>query len=174
MAGGAQALGRILPPLPGVSFDLVCSWDVLEHVRDPRRAFAETARLLRPGGLAFHEYNPFFAPDGGHSHCTLDFPWGHARLSEADFLRYLAEVRPGETEVAGRFYRFNLNRMTLAECAGHARAAGLETLVLAATPDEGPLATVSPEIARQVSAWYPSATVHDLAVPAVRLLLRRP
>ena len=31
-------------------FDLVISQDVLEHVPDPARAFAEAARVLRPGG----------------------------------------------------------------------------------------------------------------------------
>ncbi len=32
------------------SFDLVLSQDVMEHVPDPAKAFAETARVLRPGG----------------------------------------------------------------------------------------------------------------------------
>jgi GT2 family glycosyltransferase/glycosyltransferase involved in cell wall biosynthesis len=32
------------------SFDLVVSQDVMEHVPDPAAAFAETARVLRPGG----------------------------------------------------------------------------------------------------------------------------
>jgi dolichol-phosphate mannosyltransferase len=40
----------VAPSLPG-GFDVVVSWDVLEHVRDPRR-FLETAHsLLRPGGI---------------------------------------------------------------------------------------------------------------------------
>lgn len=157
--------------LPGGSFDMVCSWDVLEHLRDPGRAFAETARILRPGGVVFHAYNPFFALDGGHSLCTLDFPWGHARIGDEDFRRYLEEVRPDEAEVAWRFYRFNLNRMTLAECGGYARAAGFETLSLLATPDERHRAAATPEILRQVSARYPSATIGDLAAPSIRLLL---
>jgi SAM-dependent methyltransferase len=33
------------------SFDLVVTQDVLEHVLDPTKAFAEIARVLRPGGL---------------------------------------------------------------------------------------------------------------------------
>ncbi|MBU8544285.1 MULTISPECIES: methyltransferase domain-containing protein [Roseomonadaceae] len=32
------------------SFDVVLSQDVMEHVPDPRRGFAETFRVLRPGG----------------------------------------------------------------------------------------------------------------------------
>lgn len=36
--------------LPDASFDLVISQDVFEHVLHPNRAFAEVARVLRPGG----------------------------------------------------------------------------------------------------------------------------
>jgi hypothetical protein len=36
--------------LPSESVDLVISCDVLEHVNDPQRAFAEATRALRPGG----------------------------------------------------------------------------------------------------------------------------
>lgn len=45
MAAPMEAL-----PFAGESFDLVtCSW-VLEHLADPRRAFAQVARVLAPGG----------------------------------------------------------------------------------------------------------------------------
>lgn len=33
------------------SLDLICSNDVFEHIPDPNRAFAECARVLRPGGI---------------------------------------------------------------------------------------------------------------------------
>jgi SAM-dependent methyltransferase len=35
------------------SFDLVCGFDVIEHVEDDVRAAAEIRRVLRPGGIAF-------------------------------------------------------------------------------------------------------------------------
>lgn len=35
---------------PDESFDLVISQDVMEHIFDPARAFAEIARTLKPGG----------------------------------------------------------------------------------------------------------------------------
>jgi 2-polyprenyl-3-methyl-5-hydroxy-6-metoxy-1,4-benzoquinol methylase len=36
--------------LPDGSFDVVTAWAVFEHLHDPASAFAECARLLRPGG----------------------------------------------------------------------------------------------------------------------------
>lgn len=35
---------------PSETFDIILSFDVLEHVPDEKRAFAELARCLRPGG----------------------------------------------------------------------------------------------------------------------------
>lgn len=44
---------------PDNSFDVVTLWDVLEHVPDPKGTLAETARILKPGGLlAFSSPNP--------------------------------------------------------------------------------------------------------------------
>lgn len=40
-------------PFAPASFDVVTSWDVIEHVTDPRRELARMAALLRPGGWLF-------------------------------------------------------------------------------------------------------------------------
>lgn len=44
-----QGVGEALP-LPAGHFDLVCAWDVLEHVQEPRALLQEAHRVLRPGG----------------------------------------------------------------------------------------------------------------------------
>lgn len=51
---------------PDGCFDLVVSQDVFEHIADPREAFAEVARVLRPGG----------------SH-VFTVPWYSDRLTES-------------------------------------------------------------------------------------------
>ena len=40
-------------PLPDAAFDAVLAMMVVEHLYDPFHAFAEIARVLRPGGVAF-------------------------------------------------------------------------------------------------------------------------
>jgi ubiquinone/menaquinone biosynthesis C-methylase UbiE len=47
-------------PFPDASFDVVCSFKVLAHVREIGRALAEMARVTRPGGVVLAElYNPY-------------------------------------------------------------------------------------------------------------------
>ena len=38
------------------SFDLICLWDVLEHLTDPKAALKEVARLLKPDGVVLINY----------------------------------------------------------------------------------------------------------------------
>lgn len=42
-------------PFDDASFDLVCCCDTLEHVDDLERVVAETARVLKPGGLFLYD-----------------------------------------------------------------------------------------------------------------------
>jgi SAM-dependent methyltransferase len=40
-------------PFPDSSFDVIFSFQVLEHVRDPRRVLSESWRVLKPGGILY-------------------------------------------------------------------------------------------------------------------------
>ena len=156
--------------LPSESFDLVCSWEVLEHIREPEKAFHHIHRILKTGGIAFHQYNPFFCLTGGHSLCSLDFHWGHIRLDTNDFMRYLAEIRPAEAGLAERFYRNNLNRMALFDLRRYGREAGFQTLALITWPNAGHLELVDEEILSQSVEVFPSLTLLDLITSNVWLL----
>ena len=90
-------------------FDLICSWDVLEHLNDPLNAFKNINNLLNVGGIAIHDYNPFFSIIGGHSACTIDFPWGHVILDEKDFDRFNKEIQPNRKQISMSFYKYGIN-----------------------------------------------------------------
>lgn len=92
---------------------------------DPGAAMRSIHRLLRPGALAFIEYNPFYSIDGAHWSGTIDIPWAHARLDDADFERALHELHPGRPEWTCRFLRTQVNRMTQADLLALAEDAGL-------------------------------------------------
>lgn len=56
--------GRL--PFADATFDLTCSSNVLEHVRDPLAVVADMARVTRPGGTVFVNYTLWQSPWGGH------------------------------------------------------------------------------------------------------------
>ncbi|MGO9815434.1 MAG: class I SAM-dependent methyltransferase [Isosphaeraceae bacterium] len=60
-----QEPGEILPFADG-SFDVVVSFQVLEHVADPARCLAEAVRVLRPGGRLFMDMPNHFSWTEGH------------------------------------------------------------------------------------------------------------
>lgn len=160
--------------LEPASLDAIVSFEVLEHVHRPAAAFASMARLLKPGGIGYHDYNPFFSLIGGHSLCTLDFAWGHARLGPADFERYLLEIRATEAGQALRFYRESLNRMTLADLRTVVAAAGLELLALISWSDRTLLPRLTHDVLTEVRRTYPTAGVEDLLATYAAVIVRRP
>jgi len=63
-----QAVGEAIP-IADDSVDLICCYDVLEHVEDVDRCLRECYRLLRPKGTLFAVFPPFHHPTGGsHLH----------------------------------------------------------------------------------------------------------
>jgi SAM-dependent methyltransferase len=157
---------------PG-SFDAIVSFEVLEHLHEPTAAFVAMARLLRPGGIMYHDYNPFFAPNGGHSLVTLDFPWGHARLDDADVERYLREIRPAEATQALRFYRESLNRMTQRDLRAALDASQLEILAVIPWTQRNLVDRMTPDVLADVVREYPTATAEDLLATFVSVVARR-
>jgi len=55
-------------PFANDTFDFVFSDQVLEHVRDHERAFAEIARVLKPGAISLHIFPAKLKPTESHLH----------------------------------------------------------------------------------------------------------
>lgn len=58
-------------PFEDRCFDLVCSNQVFEHVQNPDAAFAEIARVLRPGGATLHLFPARYNPIEPHTYVPL-------------------------------------------------------------------------------------------------------
>jgi SAM-dependent methyltransferase len=158
---------------PG-TFDAIVSFEVLEHLLDPLAGFTAMAALLRPAGVLYHDYNPFFAINGGHSLVTLDFSWGHARLDDADVERYLQEIRPTEVDQALRFFRESLNRMTRADLTAALDAAGLEAMAIIPWTQRSLIPQLTPDIVREVQRTYPGVRPEELLQTFVAVVARKP
>jgi SAM-dependent methyltransferase len=76
--GGRARTGEITAlPFGNEGFDLVVAFDVIEHVEDDQRAFAELTRVLKPGGRLI-----FSVPLHANYWSTFDDYVGHARRYE--------------------------------------------------------------------------------------------
>jgi 2-polyprenyl-3-methyl-5-hydroxy-6-metoxy-1,4-benzoquinol methylase len=153
-------------------WDIIVSWDTLEHVLDPPVAFQAMYRALRPGGIACHRYHPFFCESGAHFD-TLDFPWGHVRLGPHDFQQYVRQMRPDEIDVAD--YRFNrtINRMSFADLKNAVRAAGFQMLSFLPVTSN-PWMQLETDFLVQCQANYPTVSLQDLLTSQVWILLKKP
>jgi SAM-dependent methyltransferase len=159
--------------LPDASVDLAVSWEVLEHLASPEGFFRSMRRVLRPSGLLYARYNPFFAINGGHSACTLDSAWAHAMLSSTDFRRYVSGSIGLDREESSRFFDQFLNRMCLADLRDLLDSHSFEVLDMhvAREPELVRLATSAR--VTQVKRRYPRANADDLLATRVELLARR-
>jgi SAM-dependent methyltransferase len=118
----------------GRTYDVILLRDVLEHIVDVEGAFLQASRLLRPGGILFASFAPFFSPFGGHQHngagIASCLPWIHL-LPETVF-RSLLRL-PGNSYKAERSLSADMEtvlrtRLTLSRFRRAAAAAGFRTL----------------------------------------------
>ncbi len=118
-------------PFPDESFDVACSFKVLAHVPDVKKALAEMTRVVRPGGIVVAElYNPYslraaikrFGParrvadgtDESHVYTRYDSPFAIREIApegtELIDSRGVRIVTPAaqlmRTPMAARLFRF--------------------------------------------------------------------
>ncbi len=99
-----------LPPELAGPFDAVTSWDVIEHVPDPRGALHALAKVLKPGGLLM-----LSTPDAGSAVARLMGRYWHyldpvqhiALFDRQNLARLLTDAgfEPVAATTFGHFYR---------------------------------------------------------------------
>jgi ubiquinone/menaquinone biosynthesis C-methylase UbiE len=150
---------------PDGSFDAVVSVSVLEHIVDLPSVLTEMRRVLRPGGVAEHGVHPWYCATGGHSLCSLDAPWGHVRLTEDEFARYVHDLRPYEADQAVDSYRhdFQRPRRTFATLRATIVEAGFEIVTWdEARRDPPHVKILRGELLADCRRRAPAATTDDL------------
>jgi 2-polyprenyl-3-methyl-5-hydroxy-6-metoxy-1,4-benzoquinol methylase len=73
------------------SFDCAVSFSVLEHLPEPSLIMREIARLLRPGGVAFHIIHCYTCDSGAHD--------ARSFMVERSNLPYWAHLRPETSQL---------------------------------------------------------------------------
>jgi len=90
-------------PIRSASIDLVCCFDVVEHLADMDTAARQWARVLRPGGRVWIWWSPWSGPYGHHLDSLIPLPWMHLLFSEASLFRVCAEVYDAPSFVPRRW-----------------------------------------------------------------------
>ena len=176
-AGVAESL-----PFPDDSFDAVTSFDVLEHVEDPFRAFEEIARVLRPGGRAWLAFPTYRGMRASHLDYLTRVPALH-RIFDPDTIvevvnSILAEhgerigVPPqprSRVSAIGHRTLPGLNGLTLPEARAGVTRAGLELRGEWLRPfvrETDPLPAAAP-LSRALSAWQRRWDLPELLIGSI-------
>jgi len=113
---------------PEERYDVVLSFDALEHIDAPGAFLRKMAEFVAPGGVAVLAFGPLFhSPFGDHmwDFFWLQIPWRGVLFSEKAVLRVRNECfRPTDPARSYREVAGGLNLMRYSEFLGHARDAG--------------------------------------------------
>lgn len=92
-------LGEALP-FRDNSFDVIVTWDVIEHVRDPMRVMQEIARCLKAGGVSLGIFPPYYNPTEHHLGYATRLPFLHLVFSPEVLVAAVNRlIDAGEVEV---------------------------------------------------------------------------
>ena len=159
-------------------FDIIFSWETFEHIMDPKGALEKIYKALKPGGVSFHQYNPFFCISGGHSMCTLDYPFSHTLLTNEDFKRYVNEFPPINPPpkypaLSFNFFTKNLNRMTHTDLKTYIKNVGFEIMDFIPIPDLNVLQFIDTSLLKASQDLYPTLTLNDLLCSNVYFIIKK-
>jgi SAM-dependent methyltransferase len=112
---------------PDAAYDVVVTWSVFEHARDPAGLLREMRRIVRPDGVLFLQLWPFYhSHRGSHLWDWFPEPFHHLGQSAEEIeaaVRASDRHGPEWAEYMLREFR-TLNRITLDELGEAVRAAG--------------------------------------------------
>ena len=159
-------------------FDIIFSWETFEHITNPKEALKRIHRALKPGGISFHNYNPFFCISGGHSMCTLDYPFAHTFLTNEDFKNYVNTIIPDSSpekyaDLSYEFFTKNLNRMTQNDLREYLENENFNVLDFIAMPDFNVLQNIDESTLTLAKQLYPNLTLNDLLCSNVYFTIQK-
>jgi len=122
--------------VPEEKYDVLLSFDALEHIDDPAAFLRKMADFIAPGGIAVLAFGPLFhSPFGDHMYdfFRLQIPWRGVLFSEKAVLRVRTECfRPTDPATGYREIAGGLNLMRYSEFLKYVGDAGWKFDYLAA------------------------------------------
>lgn len=117
-----QIVGNALAlPLCTEGFDFVFCASLIEHVAQPAQLLAEIERVLKPGGVCYLSFPPYYSPRGGHEFAPFHYLGERVALrlvqrrQRHDWERRLYDVSARPQSFADLFHGWGLYKMTIAK-----------------------------------------------------------
>ena len=121
----APVVGNALHvPLADASIDFVFCASLIEHVPNPQILLEEVARVLKPGGVCYLSFPPFYSPVGGHEYAPYHYlgerlaMWlagARSHKGHPAWAQRLYAVNTQPTSFAGIYADWGLFVMTIAK-----------------------------------------------------------
>jgi len=124
-------------PFADASFDAVLSTDTFEHVMDLDLAFAEIARVLKPGGSLLTRFGPLFrSPQGYHLYWACQVPYAHLVFG-LDAIAAMRASRGGSRQQPASWRDLGLNTFRFRDYVRSVERAGFEIVRFRPIPVRG-------------------------------------
>jgi SAM-dependent methyltransferase len=125
-----QANAHLLPFVDGI-FDIVFCASLIEHVRRPEWLLSEIRRVLRPGGICYLSFPPFYSLRGGHEFSPFHYLGEKLALVLAqrdrdipDWLHEHYGIRSSARSFAETYEGWGLYRVTISQARRWVKQAG--------------------------------------------------
>ncbi len=124
--------------VPNQKYDVLISFDALEHIKNPKTFLEKMANLIVHDGLAILAFGPFFhSPFGDHmdGFFRINIPWRGVLFSEKAIMRLRREYfRPTDPANSYSDIVGGLNLMRYSEFLKYVRETGWEFSFLSVNP----------------------------------------
>jgi ubiquinone/menaquinone biosynthesis C-methylase UbiE len=145
MAGAVRLDARCKPvighalhvPLGDQVVDFVFCASLIEHVPNPQALMEEIVRVLRPGGVCYLSFPPFYSPVGGHEYAPFHYLGERLAMRLARkrsqkghpaWVQQLYAVNANPTSFASIYADWGLYMMTIAKARRLVMHSGLTLL----------------------------------------------
>lgn len=93
-------------------FDLISSFNAMEHIPDPLQALEEMVRVTKVGGIIYLTFDPIWTADtGSHFIQRVAEPWEHLIQDQAGFIKKMEQN--GALEGETNDFKYGMNQLRL-------------------------------------------------------------
>ena len=101
-------------PFGNEEFDVIFLLDVIEHVKNPYKSIEECKRVLKPDGILYIEFTPYYSLVGHHLYDIVKWP---IHILPRSFIRWFIYKKIEDTDMAVYYWKAfkSLNKIKISK-----------------------------------------------------------